>query len=174
MRFIMLNFIFLFTSVCALEKDRACTQEKDYSLFDYHALLSEWQWRTFYQERTRLEKLSGVNWNLLLETAQINPHAAIHTNLYALKVVRGQYPLDEKLRAYQTAKYSMLMAKVLDTMPMSPARITKSQVKSAWRSNNKDVSRMMALCRKHPGDASKIIENFKRDVRTRLTLKLAK
>lgn len=152
-------------------------QERDYSLIDYNALMSEYQWRTLDSEKQRIEKVLSKNDphdpRPYLHAAQIDPVTAIELVLSGLKTARLDYTPDKKLGAYKTAQYAMLMAHVLDIMPMSMVDITKSQIHRAWRSNNKDVSRMMALCRKHPGDRARIIENFKRDLRYRLTKTLA-
>lgn len=152
-------------------------QEKDYTLVDYGALSSDHQWRVCHSEKVRVENVLSKNDALdprpYLRAAQINPMIAIELVLSGLKTARLDYTPDKKLGAYKVAQYAMLMARVLDVMPMSVVDISKSQIHRAWRSNNKDVSRMMALCRKHPGDRTHIIENFKRDLRYRLTRTLA-
>lgn len=147
-------------------------QEKDYSVFDYNALMSEHQWRVFDTEKKRVEKASPKkDARPYLVLAQVSPGHAIESVLSALKSARLDYTPDKKLQAYQIAQNAMLMAQVVDVI--CPEYISKSVIHRAWRSNNKDVSRMLALCRKHPESAHRIIENFKRDVRYQLTKKLA-
>lgn len=146
-------------------------QEKDYSLFDYNVIISDQQWGFFYKERNRLEKLTPVNSHPYTIAALLDPHVAIEMTLAALNKVRLDYIPDKKLRAYRIAESAMLMAQVLDRIS-NYSKITKSQIHRAWRSNHKNVSRVMALCKKHPKDASNIIERFKRDLRWHLSKKL--
>lgn len=168
MLFLVLSLVLgLISFVTAQEK-------KDYSLFISHTHLSESQLRVFDKERTRLKKLSLMKVSFIIKKLQKNPELAFELTLNELKRTKLDYIVDKKIRAYRMAECAMVMARVIEEMPLSPARITKAQVKRMWRLNIKDVSRVMALCRKHPEDKSEIIERFKCVLRTKLALELAK
>lgn len=126
-----------------------------------------------HRERDRLEKLPKKDTRLFLSAAHHDPRLAIDITLDELKRVQSNYVPDRKTKAYFVAQAAMLMAKVLDLIP-DTTQITKAQIKRAWRSNNKDVSRMMALCRKHPKNAAEIIESHKQRIRVSLAKALAK
>lgn len=162
MRFIGLCLFACISSVLA--------QEKDYSLFAYDI-----DGRIDYREKIRLERILKKDWDPFLQTAQSDSLFAIERILAEIKHVRIDYTPDKKLQAYRIAECAMIMAKVLDLIPSYHySQITKSQIHREWRSNNKNVSWVLASCRKHPEKASIFIEKFKHNIRAQLAKELVK
>ncbi|GMU19692.1 MAG: hypothetical protein AMXMBFR12_08840 [Candidatus Babeliales bacterium] len=145
-------------------------QEKDYSLF-----ANDTYWPIDCRERIRLESILKKDWGPFLKTAQSDPLFVIERILAEIKHVRIDYTPDKKLQAYRIAECAMIMAKVLDQLSSHQYRhITKSQIHREWRFNNKNVSWVLASCRKHPEKASIFIERFKQNIRAQLAKELKK
>lgn len=94
---------------------------------------------------------------------------AIDACLYAMNLAKQLE--NTRMGSYRIAESAMLMALVLDNI--NNATITKSQIHRAWKLNP-HVSRMMALARKHPGQADDIIATHMQTIRGIFTRQLAR
>lgn len=142
---------------------------KDYSLYDLHDYngLTEQQYRKVVCEWNCLKGLPEKNCLPFLETAKYAPKLAVIVTLEEIRKTFLNYIPDEKESEYRNAESAMLLAKILDIIP-DYSIITKSQVHHMWRLSLKDVSWVLACCRKYPEEASNYIERFKNRVRFRL------
>lgn len=175
MRFIVLSvLVSLFSSVITLEKD--------YSLFDYSGLSDEQVFRLNTARRsfeawcnTYIAAFNPVHHPRTLQSINYNiTSREIEHCVHTLKHAQTSDYYSSDFREYLCAANGMEMAVLLNLMQDPRAQITKSQIHRVWRLGNKDISRMMALCRKHPENASKITENFKRALRTKFIKRFTK
>lgn len=140
-------------------------EDKDYSLYDYNGLTME-QRHKIYCARAQLHELPEKNGMSFLAIADDAPKLAVIVTLEEIRKTFLNYIPDEKESAYRNAESAMLLAKILDIIP-DYSIITKSQVHHMWRLSLKDVSWVLACCRKYPEEASNYIEEYKNRVRQR-------
>lgn len=138
-------------------------QEKDYSLYDYNGLTLLQRDQAHY-DANRLQELPKKNCDLFIKAACQDNKLGLGLVLEEVRQTYLNYKPSEKARAFYNAESAMLVAKVLDT-PFDYPIITKSQVHHMWRLGLKDISWVLACCRKYPHDAPYYIERFKKKIR---------
>lgn len=103
---------------------------------------------------------------LMSEGAKISANNScnnpINAGLCALQKVKLNRMASKYAEIYQRKDCEMMMAYLMDRA--TPTKITKSQIHAAWKLGYKDVSRALALYKKHPENRLAIVAELKKNI----------
>lgn len=125
--------------------------------------------------RGRGDLIDDLRWrgaDLNTSADDTDPNNLIRAGLAALKTASLDILHTVYSNIWLRKECEMTMAYLIDRVP--PYCITKSQIKASWKLGYKDVSRALALCRKHPEKRNEIVKNFKKQIATSLVQEFQK